>query len=163
MTDRVVERRADDGDVRFARPKLRWVGDPWQLHEADAADVGRQIEVRIDLVLGVPAVEDRKVGFVGALGHVNLRRRAAAESCGRGRVIRLIRGAAGSRSDVQRGAPGRWYTPSGGQPARNSDQAASTSAGSRKRSTAVWAISVAASNVVSSARGVTAASRKAVE
>src|SRR6185369_5895449 len=49
------------------------------------------------------------------------------------------------------------------QPPRNSRQAASTSAGSANSSYATWATSVAASSVVSSARGVTAASRKRIE
>ena len=58
----------------------------------------------------------------------------------------------------------RWMSRVGGQfAARNSRQAAATSAGSSKSSTAHWATSVAARSVVASAGGVAAASRNAVE
>ena len=171
VADGVVERRADDRDVALRRAELGRVGDPRQLHEADAADVGGQVEVVERLVLAVPAVGGREPVGSGSWGRsaTEVLPETAARDGAAAWAIRLVRGAAGSRSGVQRGAPARWYTAHRRGPARiarsvpacagrrqssrNAAQAASTSAGSRNRSTAVWAMSVAARSVVSSARG----------
>ena len=66
----VVEGRADDRDVDAARPELRRVGDPGQLHERREADVGRQVEVVVRLVRAVPAVARREVDVTRGLGTI---------------------------------------------------------------------------------------------
>ena len=80
VADRVVERRADDGDVDARATQLVRIGDPGQLHEGRRADVGRQVEVVEASNCLVPAVVRREVPLeVGSVG------RSATVSSGDGR------------------------------------------------------------------------------
>ncbi len=104
VADRVVERRADDGDVDGAPSELVGIGDPRQLHERHGADVGRQVEVGVGREILVPAGVMRElvlgVGVVSVVSHQCLRRRS-----------RQI--AAGSRSVSLGGAAGSSCRPAG--------------------------------------------------
>ena len=50
MADRVVERRADDGDVDTQSAELGGIVDPGQLRERHRPDIGGQVVVRVRLV-----------------------------------------------------------------------------------------------------------------
>ncbi len=104
----VVERRSDDGHVDGPGVELGRIGDPRQVHEGRGPDVGGELEVRVDLVLTVPAVgggevaAGGRVGIVGALGH-------GTSGDGRGESSPRCRSSRWGRrrfaSNVQRGAP----------------------------------------------------------
>ena len=99
VADRVVERRADDRDVDLAPAQLGRIGDPRQLHEADRADVGRQVEVGVGLVRRGPSRWPRRSRIGSG---------AAAESAGS--WGRSATGTSGRR-DGAGAAPGRGQCP----------------------------------------------------
>ena len=143
-------------------------GDPGQLHERRQADVGGQVEVASRTRTRGPSRCARRSraspGVVGTLGHGGppaCGRRRFGSAVQRGALGGMVprRCAAGSATAVRgRRQPVRRSL----GPARNSRHAPSTSVGSRSRSSAVWATSVAARSVVWSARGRAAASRNSV-
>ena len=112
MAHGVIEWCADDGHIRLACRELGRIGDPRQLHEAGRADVGRQVEIAVRLVLTVPAIGGREGhrGRGGARPRRSSRRRTRSRHGPRGgRSVSF--GAPPVRDPgVQRGAPARWYT-----------------------------------------------------
>ena len=108
VADGVVERRTDDRDVDAAAAEFGRIRDPGQVHERRRADVGRQVEVVVGLVVGVPAVVAREVAVEGGVGravcHGILRRRPLRHAA-RIESVSLGGGAAGSKPVVQQDAP----------------------------------------------------------
>ena len=146
----------------FRRAQLGRVGDPGQLHERRRADVGRQVEVVEGLELAVPAVAaprspGRAPGRGGARPRMSSGRRPRRRSAADGRV-RLARGAAGSSppsSGARRadGSTGSTRRPTPSRRAELPPGGLDERRVARTGRSAVWATSVAASRVVSSARG----------
>ena len=187
VADGVVEGRPDDRHVDAAPEDLRRVGDPRKAGERPGPDVGRQVEVRECLEVAVPPIRVAEVGVRERVGGTP----APGSPCGGIVAVpvghakppgdraadRAWPGRRGMRRSPVRAPPVRVRRPAGrprmiaraGLSAspyaspRNSRQAAATRAGSARRSRAVWATSVAARSVVSSARGVAAASRDSME
>ena len=162
VADGVVERRADDRDVDAEAAELGRVRDPGQLHERRRADVGRQVEVAVRLVVARPS-RCRARSRGRGRGRSGARPRGppetAAAHAARIESVSLGGGAAGSHPVVQRGAPERMVAPVGsGQTIRRRGPELRPGRVDERRvartaRTAVWATSVAASSVVSSARG----------
>jgi hypothetical protein len=100
----IVKRGSHDRHVDGSATELRWIGDPWQVHERRWPDVGREIEVGECLERVVPAVAGREVALefgVGALGHGILRRRSRRAAAG---LLTISLGRRRFRTLVQRGA-----------------------------------------------------------
>jgi hypothetical protein len=68
MGDHVVVRRADDRDIDASGFELRGIGDPGQASRSRRADVGRQVEVAVTLVVAGPSPTGLPKHVVAACG-----------------------------------------------------------------------------------------------